>query len=57
MHNYVQQMLKTKILGEFKPVVAVSIWKVVIFCEIYNGVFNLRSKCKEYGNKQSKICQ
>jgi len=40
-------MLKTKIVGEFQPVLAVFIWKVVIFCVIYNGVFNLRSKYKE----------
>jgi hypothetical protein len=47
MKNYVQQMLKTIIWGEFQAFVAILIPKVVPFCVIFGGVFNLRSKNKE----------
>jgi len=49
MHNYVQQMFKNRNFGEFQPVLAVYIRKLVAYCVIFSGVFNLRSEYKENG--------
>jgi hypothetical protein len=43
--------VENKYSGEIRPVLAVFTWKVVIFCVIYNGDFNLRSKYKENGTQ------
>jgi len=44
-------MLKTKILGGFQKFVADSIGKIIAFCVIFRGVFNLRSMYKENGTQ------
>jgi len=43
--------------GKFKPVVAVFIRKVLAFCVMFSGDFNLRSKNREIRTQLSKSYQ